>query len=115
MSLSVFVNSGLHGADWPRETHAVATNVFGTERRIDVKNGLGEHCEEALIHEVWRVVKDRKSRGTAGSNLPLLRKLLKMLIIYSPCYNCSIGLIDVIKQANIALEIAFFLFFFCAV
>lgn len=107
MSLSVFVNSGLHGADWPRETHAVATNVFGTERRIDVKNGLGEHCEEALIRELWRVIEDREGRRAAGSNLPPLRKSLKMFISYSPCYDCSIRLIDFIKHADIALEIAF--------
>ena len=108
----IFVDSQLHGADWPKEACAVvAKDVFGTQKPFVVRNHFhGTHSEEELIHELEQYLEENRARDVQ----PTKRHVqLKLFLNYSPCFECSsrlIGFIDDCKSTfdlEISLEFVF--------
>ena len=107
---TIFVNSQLHGAVWPKEACAVVSkDVFGRETPFVARNNFhGTHAEQELIEELKQHLKE--NRDVLPTERPVS---LKLFLNYSPCYDCSFRLcrfIDDCKSTydlEISLEVVF--------
>ena len=108
----IFVDSQLHGANWPKEACAVvAKDVFGTQKPFVVRNNFhGTHSEEELIHQLEQYLEENRARDVQ----PTKRHVqLKLFLNHSPCSECSSLLIGFIRNCKrkfrikMSLEVVF--------
>lgn len=106
----IFVDSQLHGVDWPKESCAVVSkDVFSTQKPFVVRSqSHGAHSEQMLIKQL-----EKRLKPENGDVLPTKRRVpLTLFSNYSPCSECSrclIEFIDDCKKFNleISLEVVF--------
>ncbi|KAK7475636.1 hypothetical protein BaRGS_00033129 [Batillaria attramentaria] len=97
--LEVFINSGLHGAQWPRETYAVVpywelgTKIIITKNDTDLL-GRPKHAEVILLNHLRREI-------SAAGKVP---SRLKVFINYSPCRECCDKIAKFVQQYDRQLQ-----------
>ena len=110
----IFVDSQLHGADWPKEACVVVSkDVFGTPEPFVVRNQVhGTHSEQKLTDELKQYL-ERENRSVLPTEQRVTAVQLKLFLNYSPCSKCSFYLIKFINDCRskfnleISLEVVF--------